>query len=191
MDPAVDTIIERSETWSAEMAALRRVLLATGLTEEVKWRQPCYTHDGANIVIMGEMKRALTLGFFKGELLDDPDGVMADNGPNSRSARRVHFTSVDDVERLAAAVTRLVADAVAVEEAGLTVGPAPEPDLCAELVVRLDADPELRAGFESLTPGRRREYDIYFSGAKKPETRAARVEKFADRIRAGRGMRDR
>lgn len=191
MDPAVDAIIERSERWSDEMAALRRVLLATGLTEEVKWRQPCYTHDGANIVIMGEMKRALTLGFFKGELLDDPDGVMADNGPNSRSARRMHFTSVDDVERLAAAVTRLVADAVAVEDAGLTVGPAPAPDLCAELVARLDADPELRAGFESLTPGRRREYDIFFSGAKKPETRAARVEKFADKIRAGRGMRDR
>ena len=28
------------------MKALRRIILDTGLTEEFKWDQPCYTHDG-------------------------------------------------------------------------------------------------------------------------------------------------
>ena len=63
--------------------------------------------------------------------------------------------------------------------------------IVAELQERLDEDPAFRAAFESLTPGRRREYNIYFSGAKQATTRAARVEKYAQKIRDGKGMRDR
>ena len=74
MTPDVDVLVANAAKWPQEMAALRTVLLQTGLTEEVKWRQPCYTHDGKNIAVMGEMNAGLTLGFFKGELLDDPDG---------------------------------------------------------------------------------------------------------------------
>jgi len=191
MNPDVDAIVAAATKWPEEMAALRKVLLTTGLTEEVKWRQACYSLDGKNIVIMGEMNAGLTLGFFKGELLDDPDGVLVDNGPNSRSVRRLFFTSVAQVRQMAPTVRRLVDNAVAVEEAGLTVGPAPEPELVAELVAELDADPALRAAFEALTPGRRRAYNIYFGDAKQSATRTSRVRKYAPKILAGKGLQDR
>jgi len=191
VDERVDECIRASTRWSAEMAALRGVLLSTELTEDWKWRQPCYTHDGHNVVILGELRDSLILGFFKGELLADPAGVLEPNGPNSRSARRMCFRSVEDVERLADTVRAYVAEAIAVEEAGLTVGPAPEQELAEELRVRLDADPDLAAAFWALTPGRRREYNLYVSGAKQASTRAARVERHVERIRSGRGMRDR
>ncbi|MFM7063533.1 MAG: YdeI/OmpD-associated family protein [Actinomycetes bacterium] len=191
MNPEVDDLVARATKWPQEMVAMRSVLLGTGLAEEVKWRQPCYTHDGRNIVIMGEMGAGLTLGFFKGELLDDPDGVLVDNGPNSRSARRLFVTSVAEVERMAPKVRQLVENAVAVEEAGLTVGPAPEPELVAELVAELDADPALRAAFDALTPGRRRAYNIYFGDAKQSATRTNRVRRHVPRIMAGKGLQDR
>ena len=38
--------------------------------------------------------------FFKGALLNDSEGVLEAQGPNSRSARRIRFTSVEDVARL-------------------------------------------------------------------------------------------
>ena len=187
----VDAYLRRSERWPAEIAALREVLLGCGLTEAIKWGKPCYGHDGANIVIVQEMKDFLALMFFKGALLDDPAGVLEDQGPNSRSARRMCFRSVDDVERLAGTVAEYVARAIDVEEQGLEVEPAPELELVAELRERLDADPELQAAFEELTPGRRREYHLHVAGAKQAATRAARVEKHVDRILAGKGLRDR
>ncbi len=191
MNPEVDAHIERSDRWAEEMRALREILLGCGLTEAIKWGKPCYGHDGANVAIVQEMKDFLALMFFKGALLEDPDGVLEEQGPNSRSARRMTFTSVDDVARHSATVAALVEEAVAVEEAGLVVDPAPEPELVGELRERLDDDPALQAAFEALTPGRRREYNLYFSDAKKTETRAARVEKSVPRILAGRGLRDR
>ena len=71
------------------------------------------------------------------------------------------------------------------------MGPAPEPVLAAELQSRLDRDPALKAAFEALTPGRQREYNLYFSGARQAKTREARVERYARKILDGRGFRDR
>ena len=191
MNPEVDAYIGRSEKWPEEMAALRPILLGCDLTEEIKWGKPCYTHDGSNVVIIQEMKDFLALMFFKGALLKDPEGVLEEQGPNSRSARRIEFTSIDDVARLADTVEAYVKEALDVEEAGLEVGPAPEPVLVEELRDVLDEDPSLRAAFEALSPGRRREYNLYFSGAKQARTRESRVEKYRRKILDGRGLRDR
>ena len=191
MNPRVDDYIAQSQQWPAEMAALRPILLAAGLTEEIKWRKPCYTHGGKNIVILQEMNEFLALMFFKGALVDDPDGVMRDQGPNSRSARRIEFTSVEDVEALADTVTAYLKRALAIEEAGLSVGPPPALELVDELQERLERDPALEVAFESLTPGRQREYNLYFSGAKQSATRTARIDRYVPKIRAGKGLRDR
>ena len=191
MNPRVDAYIRASERWPDEITALRPVLLGTGLTEELKWRSPCYSHDGKNIVIVQEMNDHLALMFFKGALLADPDGVLVDQGPNSRSARRIEFTSVDDVTRLAGTVTAYIDEAVKVEELGLKVGQPPDLVLVEELQNRLDADPALKAAFEALTPGRRREYNLHISGAKQAATREARIDRYAPKILAGKGLRDR
>lgn len=191
MNPEVDTYIDQSGKWPEEMKALRPTLLGTGLNEEIKWRQPCYTHQGKNIAILQEMNDFLALMFFKGALLEDPDGVLEDQGPNTRSARRIRFTSVEDVTRLSDTVKAYLEEAIEVEEAGLEVDPAPAPELVEELQTRLDEDPELKEAFESLTPGRRREYNIYFSDAKQAKTRRARVDRYAAQILEGKGLRDR
>ncbi len=191
MNPKVDAYISRSDKWPDEMTELRPVLLACGLSEEIKWGKPCFSHEGHNIAILQEMKDFLALMFFKGALLNDPDGVLEEQGPNSRSARRICFTSVDDVTRLSGTVTAYVDEAIAVEEAGLDVGPAPQLVLAEELRNRLDRDATFKEAFEALTPGRQREYNLYISDAKQASTREARVEKYAPQILAGKGLRDR
>lgn len=191
MHPDVTTYIERSALWPAEMAALRPILLGRGLTEEIKWGKPCYGRDGANIAIVQEMKRFLALMFFKGALLQDPAGVLREQGPNSRSARRIEFSSVDDVDRLADTVAAYLDEAIAIEQAGVELGPPPDVALVAELQARLDVDPVLRAAFESLTPGRRREYHLHVSSAKQATTRESRIDAITPRILAGKGLRDR
>ena len=95
--PDVDAYLAEAELWPEEIRALRPVLLDCGLTEEIKWGKPCYSHEGRNIFIVQEMKGFLALMFFKGALLGDPDGVLEEQGANSRSARRICIRSIDDV----------------------------------------------------------------------------------------------
>ena len=190
MNAKVDDYIERSEGWSEEIIALRPILLDAGLTEELKWAKPCYSHDGRNIVIVQEMKDFLALMFFKGALLSDPAGVLEEQGPNSRSARRMRYTSIDDVRLHAGTIAAYLAEAIEIEASGQEIGPAPELVLVDELQARLDRDPALATAFQALTPGRRREYNLEISSAKQAVTREVRVEKYASRILAGQGLRD-
>jgi uncharacterized protein YdeI (YjbR/CyaY-like superfamily) len=190
MNPDVDIYLARSQGWPHEMAALRPILLGCGLDESIKWAKPCYSHEGRNIAIVQEMKAFLALMFFKGALLRDSDGVLEDQGPNSRSARRICFTSVDDVTRLADTISAYVTEAIAIEDAGLQVDKPADLVLVEELRQRLDDDPALEAAFEALTPGRQREYTLYVSSAKQATTRLARIDRCAPAILDGKGLRD-
>jgi uncharacterized protein YdeI (YjbR/CyaY-like superfamily) len=191
LNAKVDAYIDRSTKWPEVMTRLRPILAGCGLTEEIKWGKPCFSQDGHNIVIFQEMKEFLALMFFKGALLSDPDGILEEQGPNSRSALRICFRSIDDANRLADTVKAYVEEAIDVEEAGLQVAPAPVLPPPEELQNRLETDPAFKAAFEALTPGRQREYNLYFSDAKQSKTRTARVDKYAPKILAGKGFRDR
>ena len=190
-DPRVDSYLACAKRWRPESERLREILLSCGLNEALKWGKPCYAHGGGNIAILQSMKDFLALMFFKGALLRDADGALEEQGPNSRSARRLRFVSLERVAAMEKTVRALVGEAIEVERAGLSVPKPTELKLGGELRARLEGDPPLRAAFAALTPGRQREYNLYFSGAKQPETRANRVEKYVSNILAGKGFRDR
>lgn len=186
----VDAWLRAPRRWPKECARLRSILLDCGLDETFKWGKPCYAHDGHNVAIVQEMKSFVALMFFKGALLRDAFGLLESQGENTRSALRVCFTDVDQVARSERALRDYVRQAIEVEKAGLSVPERSELVLVAELQHRLSRDPALQAAFAALTPGRQRAYNIYVSGAKRSETRAARVESAVPRIMAGEGFRD-
>ena len=93
VNPKVDAFIRRAEKWPDEMTELRPVLLSCGLVEEFKWGKPCYSHEGSDIVILQEMKEFLALMFFKGALLNDPERILEEQGPNSRQTT-IHFAEL-------------------------------------------------------------------------------------------------
>ena len=190
-NPEVERVIGGSSRWREEASTLREILLECGLTEELKWRKPCYVHGGKNICIIQEMKHFLALLFFKGALLKDPDGLLERQGPHSRSGFRMRFTGVREVTEAAGSIRAYVREAIQVEEAGLKVEKGTDLEYPDELVERFNADPDLKAAFERLTPGRQRFYVIHFSGAKKSRTRAARIERYRQNILDGKGFNDR
>jgi uncharacterized protein YdeI (YjbR/CyaY-like superfamily) len=55
----------------------------------------------------------------------------------------------------------------------------------------LDSDPELAEAFHALTPGRQKSYLFNLNQARQSATRAARIEKFRERIIAGKGAIER
>ena len=50
--PRIEAFFAEAGRWRAELAALRAILLDSGLVEEWKWRSPCYTLDGANVALL-------------------------------------------------------------------------------------------------------------------------------------------
>ena len=188
--PEVDAYLAKGRRWPKECARLRSIMLDCGLSEALKWGKPCYAHEGNNVAIIQEFKAFVALLFFKGALLPDPHGLLEKQGDNTRSALRVCFTTAAQVVKREAALRDSVRHAIGVERAGLALPKAPKLVLVDELQVRLKGDPGLRAAFAALTPGRQRAYNLHFSGAKKSETRAARVDKWVPQIRAGKGLRD-
>jgi uncharacterized protein YdeI (YjbR/CyaY-like superfamily) len=187
----VDRYLARSKKWPDAAREVRDVLLTCGLEESIKWGKPCYSDGGKHIAIIQEMNDFLAVMFFKGVLLADPEQILVLQGPNSRSAKRIEFTSVAQVKQLAATVRSYVAEAIEIERSGQTVGPAPELQLVDELRKRLADDDQLREAFERLTPGRQREFHLFISSAKQASTRESRVDKCVPTILAGKGLRDR
>ncbi len=190
-DSRVDAYLARADTWQDEIQKLRAILLGLGLDESLKWGKPCYQSDGRNIAIIQPFKAHCALMFFKGALLEDSHGMLQSQGPNSRSAMRLEFTSAKAIKKNV--VAQFVKQAVAVEREGRRVAAEtrPAPDLPEELTQAFAEDPELRQAFKALTPGRQRGYVLHFSGAKQAKTRAARIAKCRPRILAGMGMHDR
>lgn len=189
----IDAFIDRATRWQEEMKDLREILLDCDLTEELKWGKPCYTVHGGNIVIMQPFKAHLSLMFFKGALLDDPEGILRSQGENTRAALRIEFTTSEQVTERSSIIKSYVQEAIAVEEAGLEVPEkkVAEYEVPAEFEKRLQEDETYREAFEALTPGRKKSYLIHFSGAKRAETRERRIEKCRSRVLEGKGFHER
>lgn len=176
--------------WREELEMLRQIVLETGLTEEVKWGAPVYTHKGKNIVSVGALKESANIGFFKGVLLSDKHKILQQQG-NLQSDRIIKFTNVKDIEKVKDVLKEYVLEAIEIEESGKKVefkkNPEPIPD---ELLEAFEQDPAFKKAFYALTAGRQRGYIIHFSQPKQSQTRIGRIEKYKEQIFNGIGLND-
>jgi uncharacterized protein YdeI (YjbR/CyaY-like superfamily) len=192
MNPKVDKSLSRAGKWLKEFKQLRSIILACGLTEELKWGWPCYSLEKSNIVLIHGFKEYCALLFFKGALLKDPNGILIQQTKNVQAARQIRFTNVREIVKMKAILKAYVHRAIEVEKAGLKVKHKTTADfkIPKEFQMRLDESPALRTAFGALTQGRQRAYIFYFSQPKLSKTREARVEKYLDRILDGFGLTD-
>jgi uncharacterized protein YdeI (YjbR/CyaY-like superfamily) len=191
-NPLVTKAHAGEKRWSAEYAALRKLCLASGLNEGLKWGQACYELAGHNVVLIHGFKDYCALLFMKGALLKDPNGILIQQTKNVQAGRHLRFASLADINKQKATIKAYIEEAIAVEKSGAKVKmkSVAQFDVPAELRERMDADPELAEAFHALTPGRQKGYLLHFSEAKQAATRAARVEKHAPRILKGLGLHD-
>ena len=198
VNPKVDAFLDKATKWQKEFEKLRTIVLDSGLTEELKWGQPCYTFSASagrqesNIVLIHGFKEYCALLFFKGVLLKDPNGILIQQTKNVQAARQIRFTNVREIVKLKRILKTYVHEAIEVEKAGLKVKMKKTskfiiPD---EFQNKLDKKPALKTAFEALTLGRQRAYIFYFSQPKQSKTRESRVEKCMQQILNGKGLDD-
>lgn len=192
LNPSVSANLNKPNPWKTELNALRKIVLECDLSEALKWRVPCYTVNGGNVLIIHGFKEYFALLFFKGVLLKDPKKIIVVPTENSQSGRQIRFKSLAEVTKLKKTLKAYINEAIAIEKAGLKVQLKKTSDfkVPAEFQAALKKNAALKAAYSALTPGRQRGYLLYFGGAKQSETRSARVEKYTKKILAGKGFDD-
>jgi uncharacterized protein YdeI (YjbR/CyaY-like superfamily) len=192
MNPKCDFYFDKNEQWQKEIEKLRDIVLDCGLMEELKWGCPCYMYNDSNVVLIHVFKEYCAILFFKGALLNDPNGILVQQTENVQAARQMRFTNLKEIVKLEAAIKAYIYEAIEVEKAGLKVPlkQTKEFPMVEEFEVKLNKNKALKKAFESLTPGRQRAYLLHFSSAKLAKTREARVEKYIPQILAGKGIDD-
>ncbi|MEB5479501.1 YdeI family protein [Shouchella clausii] len=192
-NPKVDEFLTNAKKWKEEYKKLRDIILDCDLTEEFKWMHPCYTFENKNIVLIHGFKDYCALLFHKGALLKDAHGILIQQTENVQAARQIRFTNIQEIIEKELILKDYVYEAIEVEKAGLKVKNNQDNtnlNIPEELQNKFDEMPALKTAFEALTPGRQRAYILYFSGAKQPKTREARVEKYVQKILDGLGLKD-
>lgn len=193
MSEAAERFFEKAKRWHDEFLALREIVRENGaLTEDFKWKHPCYTYAGKNVVLIHGFKEYCALLFHKGVLLDDPNGLMIQQTENVQAARQLRFTSEEEILNQREAILNFVQAAIELEKAGAKVEmkPASAYPVPEEFQRALNENDALNKAFYALTPGRQKAYLYYFNQAKQAKTRESRIEKYYQQILDGKGMED-
>jgi uncharacterized protein YdeI (YjbR/CyaY-like superfamily) len=188
-NPRVSAYVLGLDQWRAETETLRAILVDCALTEDLKWGKPCYSADGANIVVLQGFKRYCAVLFFKGVLMSDPHHALVKTGVNTHVGRQLRFADVQQIRDAEQIVRAYVSEAVQLERSGAQVTPLKNSELAVpiEFTQRLNSNAALRTAFDALTPGRQRGYIYYFSAPKQSKTRASRVDNCVQTILDGKG----
>jgi uncharacterized protein YdeI (YjbR/CyaY-like superfamily) len=192
MNSTADKYFLDAPQWQEELKQLRKIALGTQLTETIKWGVPCYVFGESNIILLGSFKAFCSISFLKGSLMQDPDGILLKPGENSQVARMLKFTDLDQIRQLEPVIKAYIVEAIEIEKAGLkpVLEKSADLEFPEELLQILDKDAAFKAAFTSLTPGRQRGYNLFFTAPKQSATRIARIEKYRQQILDGKGIND-
>ena len=154
------------------------------LTESIKWNMLCYT--GVKLVCgLSGCKKHLGITFFRGNDLPDPAGLLASGAGtvNIRTCRifTLEGFNVEALRALVHAAAAMDADPESPPAARTRRPELPVPEVLAEA---LKKDPPAATGFDRLSPTCRREYIVWVSSARRPETLARRLAETLAAVRA-------
>ena len=192
MNPKINEFFEGLTKWKEELQVLRTYVLDCLLHEEVKWKVPCYTQNGKNIVLIHGFKDYFALLFMKGALLQDSENILIQQTENVQSGRQIRFTSIEQLLAMEATVKAYIFEAMEVEKAGLKIEHKKKEayEVPDELIEKFNQEPTFKTAFEALTTGRQKGYLLHFSGSKNPKTRINRIENYYNKILQGKGLND-
>lgn len=176
--------------WGDELRKLREIMLSTEMVECIKWGAPHYTVNKKNVVGLASFKEHFALWFHQGVFLRDSYQVLHNaNEGVTKGLRQWRFTSMEEIDT--ERIKEYVSEAIDNQLKGLEVKPeAKQVAMPAELDSALKGDSDLKAAFDQLTPGKRKEYAEHIGSAKQEKTRLSRLEKSIPMIMSGTGLND-
>ncbi|HMB64424.1 MAG TPA: DUF1801 domain-containing protein [Eudoraea sp.] len=188
----VEAYFKRDQPFKDGISLLREIALNTEMEETLKWGSPVYTVNGKNVLGIMAFKRHFGVWFFNGVFLKDFNKVLknAQEG-KTKAMRHWKFKSMAEIDR--AAVLAYMEEAIENQKKGLALKPERNQKkviVPGPLKEVLSNDKSLKAKFDALSPGRRREYCEHISSAKQEKTKWSRLEKIMPLILEGTGLNE-
>jgi hypothetical protein len=150
--------------------------------ESIKWSMPAFIYKGKPLA-MAAFKAHATFGFWDRQALaTGKEGEAMGQFGRIDFARRPAFGAAIFEAQVREAVARI--DAGQKPQARRSA-PKPEAEVPAELAEALAGDAKAAATFTGFPPSCRREYCEWIAEAKRPETKAKRVEEAVAWMREG------
>ena len=185
-DPRVDAYIAKQADFARPILThLREVVHSScpDVEEATKWGAPFFMYHGP-LCSMAGFKQHCAFGFWKGALV-----VGRGSGDDDRAAGQFgRITSVKDLPTKKE-LTAYIRRAMTLNEEGVTVPKAkksrPALPVPPELTAALAKNRKAREVFEAFSPSQQRDYSEWIGGAKREETKAARVEQAMEWIAEG------
>lgn len=162
------------------------------LREVIRWNLLCFS--GRKLICgLSACRRHLGITFFRGTELPDPTGLFGSEGANNTNIRSIRVIALEALDRLALrallrAAVELDADPMIPPAPKMPRKPWPVPAVFKAALAR---DPRAADAFRRLSPSCQREYLVWLSTAKRPETRARRLRETLAAVAAGRKWSDR
>lgn len=159
------------------------------LTESIKWNILCFS--GRKLVCgISACKKHVSIAFFRGTELPDPAKLFAPGGEGNTNIRSIRLTSLEGFHRRA---FQTLLHAAVELDADPTIPPAPKvkrkPWPMPKFFKVALAQKQHRAAaenFRALSATCQREYLVWLSTAKLPETRSRRLTQTLSALRQGR-----
>ena len=159
------------------------------LKESIKWNMQCFS--GRKLVCgLSACQKHLGLAFFRGTELPDPAKLFKEGGERNTNIRSIRLISLDGFNRgalraLLHAAVELDADPMVPPAPKVKRKPWPMPDYFMQAL----ADKRNRAAaemFKQFAPTYQREYLVWLTMAKQPETRERRLKETLAALKKGR-----
>lgn len=187
-DPRIDAYINgRAEFARPILAHLRDLVhrACPEAEETLRWSMPSFSYKGKILAQMAAFKAHASFGFWHGEAAGEAarDGAMGQFG---RITGLADLPGDDDlIAMIRAAAARIDEGPASPTPRKTKVAAKPAAiDMPDDLAAALDAA-SARANFGAMPPGARREYLEWVTEAKRPETRARRIETTVAQVAEG------
>ena len=185
VDDYIDSVPERV---SEKLIVLRKLAMKADLEESIKWGAPHYS--GKSIVLgLAAFKGWVSLWFHQGSFLKDEHNVLLSAQEKTKGLRQWRFLPEDKIDE--ALVLRYMQEAKENDLAGKKIQvEIKRIEIPLILSDAMKDEGVLKTAFESLTPGKQREYSEHISSAKREVTQISRLEKCKPMILNGIGLND-
>ena len=177
--PEFDVYIAKSAAFAKPILTKLRKLFhqaCPAIVETMKWSFPHFEYKGI-VGSMAAFKNHVSFGFWKGKLLDDPQGLFTEVGRAPMNASRLTDVSELPADKI---LLDYIRRAVAMNEDGVkTPQPKKKPKAALEVPdyfqSALKKNKKALATFEAFSPSHKREYVEWIVEAKQEATRHQRL----------------
>jgi uncharacterized protein YdeI (YjbR/CyaY-like superfamily) len=189
---AIDDYIATKEFFAQEILIhLRKIIhdAAPDIEESIKWRQPCFEHNGL-VCAFAAFKKHVNLSFFKGMHLNDNAGIFSPSDNNDLTALK--FSSISDIPE-SEVLKRYIKQSIALNSNDeIKKKAVPRKDK-SDLVVpedfaqALSNTPAAQRVFSEWSYSKQKGYIDWITSAKREATRATRLAIAVEWISEGKG----